>query len=221
MSDLLSRMIDRASGAASPVEPVLGSRYEPQTPFAPASVLAEQATAPQTEELERPAPTTHSILRRPRLGSLQDEAEQPKPAPQLYRPEPEPPPQTNRPVPAQIDAALPRERLVVRGSSPSTRAESREIRIEATERTSTNWRSETRIAEKTQPVVRAPSPTTQNEAIPLEAPRPTDIEISIGHVELRMVAPARPAVHLQPRTRPAHPRLSLDDYLRRRNGGAR
>jgi len=56
------------------------------------------------------------------------------------------------------------------------------------------------------------------EPIPPPAPQgpPTEVHISIGHIEVRSAPPA-PA----PRKPALRPRVTLDDYLRRRNGGAR
>ncbi|HET9212938.1 MAG TPA: hypothetical protein VFR03_21205 [Thermoanaerobaculia bacterium] len=59
------------------------------------------------------------------------------------------------------------------------------------------------------------SPSSRAEAGPAAAaaPEPT-IRVTIGRIEVRSAAPAPPAA---PAPRPAAPRLSLEEYLRRRN----
>jgi hypothetical protein len=48
-----------------------------------------------------------------------------------------------------------------------------------------------------------------------QAPEPT-IRVTIGRIEVRATAPAPPPA---PAARPAGPRLTLEEYLRRRNEG--
>ncbi|WP_448337767.1 hypothetical protein [Chloroflexus aurantiacus] len=63
-------------------------------------------------------------------------------------------------------------------------------------------------------------PVASAETGPSPAPRPPRISITIGRIEVRAVPPVTipPA---QPRSRLPRPALTLDEYLRRRDGGKR
>jgi hypothetical protein len=208
MSDLLSRLIERASGTPSPVEPVLGSRYEPQAPFVAASMPVEE---PPNREAKKPE-TEQVVLPQQRLESIRMVAAEPQPAP-------EPPPHepVSRPPRAVQAAAAPFESQtarehVVRVLPGVSHIESSEIRIEATARSTTESAAESRIVERKPPAVPAPLQSEgRSQRIGVEALRSPDIEISIGHIELRMAAPARPAV--QPQARP-RPEASDERFLR-------
>jgi hypothetical protein len=218
MSDLLSRLIERASGTPSPVEPVLGSRYEPQGSFAPASMPVEETSNREAKKSE----TVPVVLPPQRLESIRKLATELKPAPES--PHDEPVPRLKRSVhqvAASIESPAGREHVVERMLPAVREIESREVRIE-TERSTTDLPAEPLIAERKPPAVSpAPRSDVRTEHIGVEALQSPDIEISIGHIELRMVAPAQPAVQPQTRPRRANPRLTLDEYLRRRNGGER
>ncbi|HMB53360.1 MAG TPA: hypothetical protein VKU40_08590 [Thermoanaerobaculia bacterium] len=73
------------------------------------------------------------------------------------------------------------------------------------------------------PSRRADAAAAEDRHQPLEtsaADAPPAIRISIGRVEVRAVAPERPAARPAPR-RPAEPRLSLEEYQRRRRESLR
>ena len=77
-------------------------------------------------------------------------------------------------------------------------------------------------APRTQPSVSLARAQAMNaarrEPAPIAAPTPAPVHISIGRVEIRAVQASAD----KPRAiGPAAPRLSLDDYLQRRNGAAR
>jgi hypothetical protein len=68
------------------------------------------------------------------------------------------------------------------------------------------------------PVERS-APDRERIAPPAHAPAAATVTVNltIGHIELKSAPSAPP----KPARRPAPPRVSLDDYLKRRNGGAR
>jgi hypothetical protein len=222
MSDLLSRMISRASGAASPVEPLRASRYEPQLPLVAPPPAEPSAVRHVVEQL---APVQVTKAREIREEDVR-EVSPPQSVAERPREEPAPPRPSLRPVAASGSRApvRERERVIQSPPAPVTRIEPHEVRIDATERTSPNH-TETRVAESAQPAAPtqtaappAPPPAAPRiDTIARDLPRSFDIEITIGHIELRMAPPPRPAAHPKPRPRAAQPRLSLDDYLRRRN----
>jgi hypothetical protein len=218
MSDLLSRLIQRASGTPSPVEPVLGSRYEPQGSFVPASLPLEETANTKAKKSE----TAPVVLPPQRLESIRTVAAEPQPA--AERPHDEPvsrPTRAAHPVSPPIESPAARELVIERMLPAVSEIESREVRIEV-DRSTANLPAEPRIAERKPATVSlAPRSDVRSEPIGVEALQSPDIEVSIGHIELRMVAPARPALQPQARPRHANPRLTLDEYLRRRNGGGR
>lgn len=221
MSDLLSRVIHRASGVASPVEPLLASRYEPQAPAVDIQA-AEPAVVRGAEQSQTPAPMKVTKAREVREEDVQEFAE-PKSDSERRREEVAPRRAEVQSAAVPVRQAPVRERVMETASSnptelPFARGGLREIHVETAERTTTDRHTETRVVEK------APTPAAVPARIESTAPqvaRSGDIEITIGHIELRMAAPPRPAPQPQTRPRPAQSRLSLDDYLRRRNGGAR
>jgi hypothetical protein len=230
MSDLLKRMIHRASGGNSPVEPLLASRYEPQM-----SPMAELAPAPAAVErapvrqIERPGeqPTAEVTATKVREDEWRpDVSEQPVPA-RMEEASVTHVPSTGRLVPPPVsrqDANALRERLPIPDAANGGHAQSAgptEHTLQVPARTILS-ETETRAAERTRPLMTTEEARVELTTIRPKAPTPAaDIEITIGHVELRMSAPAPPQPKPQLQSRPAQPRLSLDDYLRRRNGGAR
>jgi hypothetical protein len=150
-------------------------------------------------------------------------AAEPQPAPELPHHEPvSRPPRAVQAAAAPFESQTAQEHVVERVLPGVSHIESREIRIEATARSTTESAAESRIVERKPSPVPAPLQSEgRSERIGVEALRSPDIEISIGHIELRMAAPARPAVQPQARPRPVRPRVTLDEYLRRRNGGER
>lgn len=63
-------------------------------------------------------------------------------------------------------------------------------------------------------------PAASAETGPLPTPRPPCISITIGRIEVRAVPPVT-IPSAQPRSRLPRPALTLDEYLRRRDGGKR
>jgi len=231
MSDLLSRVIHRASGAASRVEPLLASRYEPQAAMEThAGEAAEPAAVRRVEESQASAPVEATKAREVREEEVQEFWE-PQPARDRRREEASPRHPALLPAAATVRQAtaheVERERVmktaiplapVTPVEVPLSRDGMREIRVETSEQIRTDRHTEARILEKAPPPAAAPA---RIETAAPQALRSGDIEVTIGHIELRMAAAPRPAPQAQPRPRPAQSRLSLDDYLRRRNGGAR
>jgi hypothetical protein len=227
-------MITRATRAVSPLEPILASRYEP--------LGAIDAPAPAAELSEQPA--TRTIAERIPLAADRD-AEVTRTENPIARAEPGrvieleriAPHAENSPVPrpvaVEIDSLVlaparpaptkDEPRLTPRVLDPLRKIEVHTQRIEVSsiERTETEIRSElirSELASVTPPRVddRPNRANMRAEAVESRRTEPVEVHVTIGHIEVRAAAPAKAPVR-----RPAPPRVSLDDYLKRRNGGAR
>jgi len=215
MSDLLSRMITRP---VSRVEPILSSRFEPATAL----------EAPEPVEVH-PPPTpgaTEPAKRKEEVAKAESPVDRPQaPAPveegeRMARREEQsasPPP-----VPSAADSAIPErpkaDPPVARATEPVPIVEIQPQRIETHAIERTEIRSE---VVRTRETVAAPARAydrPRRRAEPAEGPRPEPVEVhvTIGHIEVRAAAPPAPPVR-----RASPPRVSLEDYLKRRNGGGR
>lgn len=95
--------------------------------------------------------------------------------------------------------------------APSPAAEARSQTVESEER-----RSERFAVAAIRPVARA-APAFSPSLPPAMAPPPPTIHVTIGRVEIRAVTTSAPTART---TLPAtSPKISLDDYLKQRNGG--
>jgi hypothetical protein len=246
MSDLLTRLIGRAVRAESPVEPILGSRYTPAAPLEvpPDAALMEPAQADferrvfarpeihtQAEELPRieaarETPGVEDGLRtEPRRRRDPEQRDFPAPPDgiePILRQTPEREEILRAPAEAESMRAIqprlrersdgvredhtPIEAVKTHAENPLPAIERRLERIQETPRVERIDRLENR---------RDPAPFAAESRSPELLP-PVEVHVSIGHIEVRPAAPAPPPA------RPVQkPHLTLDEYLRRRNGDSR
>lgn len=247
MSDLLGRLISRAKSDSSPVEPILSSRYEVPAPLdlplaAPRG--GETRANHSTDRREdRGGPEEEFSEARPRVDVSREElrltnAEEDEVSNDSKRAvhqeaaeQPARPVQT-RPLASRVD---PVERSPVHPTLESqehvqTGAEQIEIRtftelmavpekpVVPRENLSISVkRAEQRPEQQSVPSISSSSSRPEDAAKQVE-PQSIEVHVSIGHIEVRAAAPAQ-----APPPRIARPRasVSLDDYLKRRNGGSR
>ncbi|HEV2690486.1 MAG TPA: hypothetical protein VGV35_18140 [Bryobacteraceae bacterium] len=245
MSDLLSRLIGRARGVVSPVEPILASRYE--------SLVSLEAQTPS--ESKEGTATWQDAKRVPPAGERNDEVIQAEGAPnaparrlsptrpQVERAEStpggedrrEPRRESTSPFPAAAAPAhledLP-NLPAAPSSEPSAESPVSEIRAETTEVHATAESRGTRdepagaghiAVSVTRAEDRAAGAAMRQESVqPERSPvQPVEVQVTIGHIEVRAAPVTRLNEDPGRRPRAARPAVSLDDYLRRRNGGAR
>jgi hypothetical protein len=212
MTHFLARLVDRARGTASRVEPIIPSR------FAPADSLGGEILQEISTEIESRSPITST---------------EPKPAPQRREPrstEKESPLQSpngreaeevgiefvTEPLLVQ-QAPEPPQSLVVRPREPQ-----REIREKPSEITA----AQPQIAKPKSRRSNLKRPTTP-QLLPLDADFPLSnesreppiVRVTIGRIDVR-AAPAPPPPSRKP-ARHAGPTLTLDAYLKQRKEGAR
>lgn len=230
MSDLLSRMITRATRPISRVEPILSSRFEP----------AAALEAPVPAEVHPPPARRAAMERIPPAADREDdvaETESPVIRPESQAPvveveriapreehSPSPAPLALRPVAS--DSPLPgpsivHRQILVQAADLVRVVEIQQQRVEAPAIERTEIRSEVLRTEATVVVpARADDRARRanRRAEPSEKARtePVEVHVTIGHIEVRAAAPVAPPVR-----RPSPPRISLEDYLKRRSGGAR
>jgi hypothetical protein len=228
MSDLLGRLIDRAAGAPSRVEPVLPSRYESVGALDTAGPLEQTVTRGRVDASD--ARTNQQKALEPRRASAQPThveriIEGSAPASEL-------PPVMNTtavPLAAVASDSVPEQRvqsspLVVGAnateplrvsSEPPSRVKEREVpEPGSTIVPSIPVVKVVREASRPQPSQHAPAPPGIAH---VEAAAPVEVQVTIGHIEVRTAPAAAPI----PQRRIPRPTVSLEDYLRRRNGGAR
>ena len=244
MSDLLSRLVARATGEAkSPVEPVLASRYEPTTQIPGFAPLLETADISPVTSSRRIEPARRAKL-------AQDDGLSQETARRRAH-EIEPPPQREEPDRARMRLSDERE---VSLTPPALAAKAflpdREPEVETHRRNERNadiveagvlgGNTGTRPTRDTRAL--AESIESDLELIrperPLVAPgvgnspsarrglgtgtpfapstTPGEVTITIGTIEVRLAPPEKTATR-----RAAPPKVSLDDYLARRSGSAR
>jgi hypothetical protein len=197
VSDLMQRIIERGGGRTPRVSPVLPSRFE-NPPFSELSAIEERALvegAASERAAQRHLDTVPPPPREPEDRLSPDERESPPAVEWVLRAPPQPRPRAIE-NPAQRAPAAPETSAP---PDPSDRDGSLEVFTPApVERRAAN-------RERIAPPAHAPAPET------------VTVNLTIGHIELKS-APSTPP---KPVRRPAPPRVSLDDYLKRRNGGAR
>jgi len=234
MSDLLTRLAARATGAPPRVQPVLASRYEP-APFVPGN-LVEPSEAPVATDAPPTKPEPRQMLERaeavgesrPLAPSRREAGREPEPPERMVELQPErvtvppaaePARRTSTPISRLTRSSRPERTIeppVAATMLPDTPVPP--LQPTATVREVQQPASPTRlITENARPIEAHVPPASERLARASEQP-PPDVQITIGHIELRMAAP-RPVVQ-QPR-RPFQPRVTLDEYLRRQNGGSR
>jgi hypothetical protein len=239
MTDFLTRLATRALGLDVPVVPRPASIFEPLEPVAPEHVRAEAVEAARPDApAAPPAPTLPPADHRQLLVPPAVNRREPPTvalAPHHHRdvePRPHAPSLTVPPPPAVADASPQpkRSRVRVPEVEPMGRHETTRIALESNSRPSFASR-ERLVVDKIQTVPpRSPrlgepprlpvqmSPRA-NVAMP-PAPEPEVIvEVTIGRVDVRAVAPSAPARRETPK--PQSPAVTLDDYLARRNGSSR
>jgi len=220
MNDLLSRMLMRVT-QASPVEPVLPSRYERAGAFASGETFepvegeseAGIGTRPMTRRREQyeDGEAFATPARRParrRSGEL-EQREESSIAAELRG-------VSETQQRESLDDALSRTEARRQVTAEVVRREAAlPVRDEGTRSV-----PEVRIERKRVGALpenapsRAPSPTRE---LTREAARQTEVHVTIGHIEVRAVAAPAKA----PARKAAPPSLSLQEYLARRNGGSR
>lgn len=222
MTDLLDRLITRATRAVSPVEPILASRYEPrvandslatESNQRRTTVAAESSQQPAPRAIAAGPPPTERVLASPppiramELGRVTVRADTVPSAIEIESPVPMSE-TTNLPLtPRQVDPIWTVEGHTQRVEGPS---------VDLAEMGSESTRAE-RVPVGPPSLRDRPSRTsTRAQSVESERADPVEVHVTIGHIEVRAAPSAKAPV---PRT--ALPRLSLGDYLKRRNGRVR
>ena len=229
MSDLLSRLVDRATGAPSRVEPVLPSLYEPVGAIDPLPVLEQSVTGgredasvlpgqdgartvPHAGEPFRFAPKSAEAAK----GWLTTAPAEPKPTLSLAIPV-APPVQASE---VRVGRPEGQDELDSRPTQGRTHSIANNDKAGAVEPvvSAVSVAPAAKAggaAESVLPVVQGKRARQSMPAGPTSAP--VEVQVTIGHIEVRTAAPP-PQV---PQRRPSGPTVTLEDYLRRRNGAAR
>jgi hypothetical protein len=225
MNDLLNRMITRVTRPVSQVEPVLASRYEPTAPLdipvipelsKPGGVRTRIESAPVAEDRDEDADRSRDPSRAP----------EPPPFQAAFQERPEPCKVEKSSVEEIVDLAnaaaienKPRTDLTLLPPQERYRREievhTEVIKVQGVdaspgaiypERPTVSFKSINNV-----PRTRAAHGVAEKQG-----ETPLEVNVTIGHIEVRAAAPVKTPVR---KTTP--PRVSLDDYLNRRNGGAR
>jgi hypothetical protein len=220
MSDLLNRLINRAAGTTQRVQPVLASRYE-----ARAFVEAQRATEANPEPAGVSHPKPDPQVERAHQQQTDGESISPRPSARERDLREAPPVLTHplqvAPLTAHHEFVLPPLEIPApQANEPSHLTAP--AAVLATNRSNEPppaqpMRVESKVAVVTSREVRQRTASTHPAAAvsqPVQAP--VEVQVTIGHIEVRAAAP----VPVPPRRVP-RAGVSLDDYLRRRNGGAR
>jgi hypothetical protein len=222
MSDYLTRLVERSLGVGEVVRPRLQSLFEPRD-LEPALAGGQIEVS---EERLSPVPIRTPEPQRPSAQSRS--AEEPRAVPGGLRDPPlreavveqESPPEQQGWPPA-VEPAAPEREALVHVDSPAI-----------AQRTKVVVENGARVPRAAPPAVehRAPPPTVGPDGIlldplrateqslapaPPEPVEPPDVRVTIGRVEVRAVLPAPPAERT-PRKRA--PRMTLDEYLRQKDG---
>jgi hypothetical protein len=248
MNDLFSRMIARTSGAVSPLEPVLSSRYDVAA-YRPPDIL--EFTAHENPEIfesvepvEKLKPIPAAIT--PKIAPKANAADaKPRPAEPLAQSAAVPAPEIvfvedrmyssgkckpNELTPAGGHAMpLPADGLrhligTAGVAEPEYETAHQEIIVETVPsrvvQNSIPQKDELRpqlaVAAASAQAGTTSKSRTIGAAIQAPLTSPAEINVTIGAIEVRVAPPPKPAVR-----KLATPRVSLDDYLRRRNGDTR
>ena len=240
MNDLLSRMIARTNGPVSPLGPVLASRYD-SAAYDPAVLSEMPVLSREVEELkqmeaiqaadrppdETPGPADVEQLesRVPSFVPIHAAATD------VHQKNPSRPAERHgfdeiRPTTSQAALRVREEMREARLGTEESPVErrSREVVAQTIQARVTVTKS---IAQERDPVhpqrtVAAPNSGTapehgaQGVAVLPPTAAPAEVNVTIGAIEVRLAQPAKPVVR-----KAATPKVSLDDYLRRRNGGPR
>jgi hypothetical protein len=220
---------ETAPPAATPLQPTLRAEERPVTPpLAPrpepqisdrqaiepsgAGQLKERAPAAQPAERDEPPQPEGWIESRPAPERPPDREPTPRhvPKPELLRPAPDRAAVQRQPEesrPALLDLRRDRERPRAAPIEPVMRLR----------------RNEPEIARDGGDIIPAAEPpssahSTQSNRAPAEQPPIPRVQVSIGRVEVRAVF-APPPVTPPARPQPG-PSMSLDDYLKQRDGGS-
>jgi hypothetical protein len=231
MNDLLSRLIGRATGAPSRVEPVLPSRYEP--------VGTPDWLAPfEQAELNEPKPVAGREARVHQEMNARvpgESVQQADPERIVYEPGPRQnvSPVAEAPIVPPVPAAsismredgiqLPHRRPATivtepeqRRSEPPTRVERAEVRAASAPSVPPSSAMVKAAREESRPHS-IPHASTPPHITRFEAAAPVEVQVTIGHIEVRIAGAAAAA----PQPRISRPTVSLENYLQRRNGGGR
>jgi hypothetical protein len=205
MKHFLARLVERARGMASRVEPIVAPRFAPG-PVAEAAPGTEAALKSNGEKMPAPPDTT----------SL----------PPLAAREGEPAPLRGDAAEARIEVV--QETLLVPPGIPDAPApfvirqtkvvehDAVSARSSAIKPVRAHWRAQAPAPLRSQPLrVRQPPPISPNDH-PVEPPI---VRVTIGRIEVRAApAPAAPSRKITPSS---GPKLTLDAYLKSRKEGAR
>ena len=239
MSDLLTRMIARASRTAAGVMPVVPSRYEASYPAYPSAAVFEETAEPPVDGrvgVGQPSLAAPAEIARPRLReNIGNETAINLPA--MGRPngreESAVVAHTAR-VPSAFTTLQPEEpkpggtlpNEPARTSLPEAKTGESWPQPEEAARSANNPQAEIEITQH-----QFPSAALAGSWPPEDSPRgrrdfgtrdtepgqPVEVHVSIGHIEVRQAFPPS-----QPGPRPAPvPHVRLEDYLKRRGGDAR
>jgi hypothetical protein len=228
-------MLARTSGALSPLEPVLSSRYDPAS-FFESPLPSEQ---PEMLETIQSAPAEVSLAaevqesgRDPLLAVYAAAYAPPADARREGRPRPEEPREfnevrsTGKAVPMLGDARQRETRAASHSAQESpSELQSQKILTETVQsRVATKSITQDREMFRPEQIVPASGPGSApmvkhgkpDAASSVLREAPSEVNVTIGAIEVRLAQPAKPAVR-----KAATPRVSLADYLSRRNGGPR
>ena len=215
MSDFLASLLARGVGAAPAIRPRLPSLFESPAGRAP---MVEANEVAETVVL-RPAPPTATSRDTVMVGEAQVHL---APPPAASPGRALTPPQSTQPEPGRATPTAPVAVAAPVVPSPAP-AQAPAVEADATPRPEPATGIAPSIPRMPAPplpaaVIPLSRPVAVRVAEPQRRPEPPAVRITIGRVEVRAV-PANP-----PAARPgrrASPKLSLEDYLRPRAGGAR
>jgi len=223
MSDLLSRMIARATRPVSRVEPILASRYEsPVAIEAPLAVESMQQPAPRVlaervpEFADREEEITYSesplANPAPKLEHNAASVENAQASRMLSSLVPATVVEIDSPVAASLETASANDDP---RSAPQAVNLVQEVEVHA-QRVEITSLERAEIHNEIAAVKTETGKRRRAEVDEFSQPEPVEVHVTIGHIEVR-AAPVPKA----PVRRTAPPRVSLDDYLKRRNGALR
>lgn len=244
MSDFLGRLISRARGAST-AEPILSSRYEAPLALETTPVVDATTRRRSTNSVEYMPPVSANQSQRDFAPHEEPEPETgrlPHDFPPDDRDESAQPDRTLSPIhpvlahrqpiwpePAEVAASTP-DRLGPRDSRDSPEPPVIVGTVVEKQKPGTSFFTVAALMEDLPVTVRrgderahhainpsAPATKRHHATLPVE-PQPVEVQVTIGHIEVRAAAPVPTA---SPRIAGPHPGLSLDDYLRRRNGAPR
>lgn len=241
MSDLLSRLVARATGEAkSPVEPILASRYETPARIPDLAAPFETFTLETAHRVERAGRAKIALDQTHKSEILQGSAEEidgthlPE-AHDLKRAEMAGERQFTQKPQALVTKLLPHERklaiqtreqengdakiveaTVIRNNSETPLAHDNSARAQSIESEQPFTAREHVVVSSASRNDRSAKHVLGKEKSITSSPSPAEVNVTIGTIEVRL-SPPPPA----PTRRAAPPKVSLDDYLARRSGSRR